>query len=165
MDGPAHPPQFFFTHRLKAACAGLLVTHIDVLRDVTRSAMAQGRFEIEAAVILPDRLHMIWRMPGRHDFTKDWRAIRSGFSRHVPRQSPETAPQSVWQPGYWHHHLQGDGDIQRHRHLISAAPVQAGLAKGVGDWPYSSFCRRRGGARTIAPVPSSPDPEVLRASK
>jgi len=46
---------------------------------------ARHPFTIDAAVILPDHLHMIWTLPeDDEDCALGWRLIKSAFSRGLP---------------------------------------------------------------------------------
>ena len=73
---------FFFTvvtfqHRKFLAQAPA----IDLLRQAFRAVMARYPFKIEAAVILPDHLHMIWRLPeDDSDYPVRWRLVKSYFT-------------------------------------------------------------------------------------
>ena len=43
----------------------------------------QGRFDIDAIVVLPDHIHCIWSLPeGDVDYSKRWGMIKAGFTRH-----------------------------------------------------------------------------------
>ena len=54
-----------------------------ILRQAFRSVMIRHPFKIEAAVVLPDHLHMIWRLPKDDgDYPTRWRLIKSYFTRH-----------------------------------------------------------------------------------
>lgn len=159
---PGHT--YFFTLRLRDARCDLLVRHIDVLRDATRLCRKRWSFDIPAAVILPQHLHMIWNLPdGDCDVAKRWRLIRSGFARNVP-SSPLPASSKtrrdggIWQRGMWAHQIRDQDDFDRHAHVIRAAPLQAGLVTRASDWPYCSLhhCLQRG-VKTTAPAPSCPD--------
>ena len=164
---------YFFTLRLQDQHSDLLVTHIGLLRDATRLCMQRWPFEIDAAVILPNKLHMIWSLPdGDADFSKRWRMIKSTFSRHAP--APAHIPPShqrrgekgIWQRRFWEHVIRDAEDYDLHMHLIRSAPIHAGLACKPSDWPYSSLHHRQAVApgrqfRTIAPVPSNPNPKAV----
>ena len=54
---------YSFTLRLQDPTSDLLVSQIDLLRNATRLCMKRWPFEIAAAVILPNKLHMIWNLP------------------------------------------------------------------------------------------------------
>ena len=159
---------YFFTVRLQEQRSDLLVSHIDLLRDATRVCRKRWPFAIDAAVILPNKLHMIWTLPeGDHDFSKRWRMIKSGFSRHAP--PPAHIPEShrkrgekgIWQRRFWEHLIRDEDDLAMHMHLIRSAPIHAGLVKRPSDWPYCSLNYQSAGRlKTIAPVPSAPNPKA-----
>ena len=168
---------YFFTARLRNPTSDLLVSQIDLLRDATRLAMKRRSFEVAAAVILPNQMHMIWVLPeGDADFGKRWRLVKSTFARHVPEDDIAEHGQSrpnqtgIWHRLCWEHLIRDQPDYERHIHVIATAPVEAGLVKRPGDWPYSSFSRRDAVGRppsvkTTAPVPSSRNPSIAaRAS-
>lgn len=160
---------YFFTVRLQDRRADLLVSHIGLLRDATRVCRKRWPFEIDAAVILPNKLHMIWTLPdGDTDFSKRWRTIKSGFSRHVP--APGDSPKSrrsggqngIWQRGFWEHLIRDADDLALHMHLIRSAPLHAGLVKRPSDWPYCSLHRQVNQVvRTTVPALSDPNPEAV----
>ncbi|PJI85088.1 putative transposase [Yoonia maricola] len=159
---------YFFTVRLQDQRSDLLVTHIDLLRDATRVCRKRWPFAIDAAVILPNKLHMIWTLPmNDHDFSKRWRMIKSGFSRHapapahIPKSHQKRGEKGIWQRRFWEHMIRDEDDMALHMHLIRSAPIHAGLVKRPSDWPYSSLNRAREQAlRTTAPAPSIPNPKA-----
>ncbi len=121
---------------------------IDLLRQALRSVMPRHPFKIEAAVILPDHLHMIWRLPqGDSDYPTRWRLIKSYFSHRWEEreEEPVTASRqkkgerSVWQRRYWEHCIRDELDMRRHVEYIHYNPVKHGLAGSPGEWKYSSF--------------------------
>ena len=160
---------YFFTLRLQDPTSDLLVAQIDLLRNATRLCMKRWPFEIAAAVILPNKLHMIWNLPPDDAaFSKRWRLIKSTFSRRVPPPvyiSPSQqrrGEKGIWQRRFWEHVIRDQADFDLHMHVIASAPVHAGLVKRSGDWPYSSLQRRKMGLdpsppKTIGQVPSNPD--------
>ncbi len=153
----------FFTVRLQDRQSRLLTDHIDTLRDCVRLARARWPFAIEAAVVLPDHLHMIWTLPpGDADYSKRWRLIKSAFSRQM---APVAAPASpltpsqiargekgIWQRRFWEHQIRDAADMAAHRAYVLGAPVHAGLAARPTDWRWSSVHRdvQRG-----VPVPAT----------
>jgi len=56
---------YFFTINLRNRYSRYLVTHIDYLRPAFHDVRRQRPFEIVAAVVLPEHLHMIMGASGR----------------------------------------------------------------------------------------------------
>ena len=139
---------YFFTVNLADRRLTLLIDHIHLLRVAFRGVRARHPFTIEAAVILPDHLHMIWTLPDDDaDFALRWRLIKGGFSRALPRDERISASRAakaergIWQRRYWEHTMRDDGDFIRHVDYIHFNPVKHGHATSVRNWPYSSFRR------------------------
>lgn len=161
---------YFFTVRLQDPASDLLIREIDLLRHATRLCLKCLPFTIDAAVILPNKLHMIWTLPpGDAAYSARWRLIKSSFSRHLP--APHDAPathlrrgeKGIWQRRFWEHVIRDSADFQLHMHVMAAAPVQAGLVGRPGAWPYASWNARKVGLdpppfKTTDPVQSFPDP-------
>lgn len=152
---------YFFTVRLADRRSDLLTREIGLLRDCTALCKTRWPFNIDAAVVLPDHLHMIWTLPAEDgDFSKRWRLIKSTFSRHLP--APEHADPSklravekgIWQRRFWEHLIRDDTDLANHQRLIAEVPIRMGLAAGPYDWPYTSVHRdrRHGSALAIRPT-------------
>ena len=139
---------YFFTVNLAERRLALLTEHIDLLRAAFRQVRGPHPFTIEAAVILPDHLHMIWTLPeGDPDFPLRWRLIKSAFSHRLPggeRISPSRAAKGergIWQRRYWERTLRDEKDFERHCDYIHFNPIKHGHALRPRDWPYSSFHR------------------------
>ena len=121
---------------------------VALLRRAIEVVQARRPFQVEAAVILPDHLHMIWRLPdGDSDYATRWRLIKSYFTRRRPgaREYPTTRSRqskgegAVWQRRYWEHLIRDEGDWRRHVNYIHYNPVKHGLAQSPVAWRYSSF--------------------------
>jgi putative transposase len=135
---------FFFTVNLFDRASGLLVSHIEELREVRRLR----RFDIDAWVVLPDHMHCIWTLPdGDCDFPGRWRAIKTTFSKSLPdieHRSPamiRRGERGIWQRRYWEHTIRDDADYRAHMDYVHFNPVKHGLVETAKDWPYSSFRR------------------------
>ena len=136
---------YFFTVRLADRRSDLLTHKIDLLRNCVRLCKVRWPFDIDAAVVLPDHLHMIWTLPpGDKDFSKRWRLIKSTFSRHV--DAPKTIRPSlqkrgekgIWQRRFWEHWIRDAADFAAHEAFLHASPVRAGLVAKPMDWKFSS---------------------------
>lgn len=138
---------YFFTVRLKDRRSTLLVDRIDLLRHSVRLAQVRRPFVIDAAVILPSKLHMIWTLPPDDcDFSVRWQQIKSTFSRHVAPGSTTRGNarrgKGIWQPRFWEHMIRDHQDFDLHEHLIATAPLREGVVKEGVRWPYSSMAKR-----------------------
>ena len=98
----------FFTVNLADRRLSLLTEHIGLLRGAFRSVRARHPFAIEAAVVLPDHLHMIWTLPAADaDFATRWRLIKSAFAHALPPGEPVSPSRAakgergIWQRRYW----------------------------------------------------------------
>ena len=140
---------YFFTVNLaERHGAPLLVQHVQALREVTQAVRLKHPFEIIAAVVLPDHLHAIWRLPeGDADYAKRWSLIKSSFSRRLPSTERISASRAtrrergIWQRRYWEHLLRDDEDLRRHVEYIHYNHVKHGHVASPVEWPHSSFHR------------------------
>jgi putative transposase len=139
---------FFFTVNLAERRLRLLTEHVEELRTAFRETRRRHRFTIDAMVVLPDHLHVIWRLPEADaGFATRWRLIKAAFSRSVvvgERISGSRAAKGergIWQRRYCEHTIRDENDFARHIDYIHINPVKHGLVTRVGDWPYSSFHR------------------------
>lgn len=140
---------YFFTVNLAERQGNdLLLRQADLLRETTRSMRQRRPFEIVAAVILPDHLHMIWRLPPNYaDFATRWSLIKGGFSRALPATERRGASRvgkrerGIWQRRYWEHLICDDEDLRRHVQCIHYNPVKHGYVSSPVEWAHNSFHR------------------------
>jgi len=140
---------YFFTVCLeRRGPGGMLVRHVDALREAVRAVRAARPFRIDAWVVLPDHMHAVWTLPpGDGDYAGRWRLIKWRFSRAVPPDgalSPARqarGERGLWQRRYWEHAIRDDGDYARHVDYVHVNPLKHGLVARVADWPHSSFHR------------------------
>ena len=139
---------FFFTivthRRRKIFSDPICVQH---LRRAMRDEQEQNPFEIVAAVVLPDHLHLMWRLPdGDSDYSSRIGRLKAHFTKiggEAVSAAKDVALQqgyrAVWQPRFWEHVIRDDDDFERHLSYIHFNPVKHGYAKCPHEWPYSSF--------------------------
>jgi putative transposase len=139
---------FFFTVNLYDRGSGLLVQHIEVLRDAVRQAQNRAPFHIDAWVVLPDHMHCLWTLPDDNvDFSGRWNAIKINFSRKIPGGEYRSVSRAlrrergIWQRRFWEHTIRDEGDYAAHVYYIHFNPVKHGLVECAADWPFSSFHR------------------------
>jgi putative transposase len=143
---------YFFTVNLADRQNDLLIREIARLRHTIRDVRDRHPFEIVAAVILPEHLHMIWSLPmGDDDFSTRWGLIKAGFSRGIDSTERRSASRSrkgergIWQRRFYDHLCRDEQDLENHIHYIHYNPVKHGLVERPADWPHSSihqFIRR-----------------------
>jgi putative transposase len=115
---------------------------VGLLRESFRRVREQRPFVLEAAVILPDHLHCILRLPaGDADYPGRWREIKKRFSAQVARDTNARHERLVWQRRYYEHAIRDEEDWRRHLDYLHYNPVKHGLVGRVRDWPWSSFGR------------------------
>jgi putative transposase len=131
----------------------LLQSEAAVLAFEEAVAAVQSRhpFEVEAQVILPDHLHVMWSLPeGDAGYPMRWRLIKSAFTRkhlHTHEARPLSASraakgeQAVWQRRFWEHLIRDEKDFAAHLDYIHYNPVRHGLVAAPRDWPHSTFAK------------------------
>jgi putative transposase len=137
----------FFTLNLQDRDRRLLVEHIDALRNAFRGAAAACSFDVVAAVVLPEHLHLIWSLPeGDADNAARWRHIKSDFTRMLRERSAIGHEDRVWQHRYWERLIRDERDLLAHIDYVHYNPVKHGHVERAIEWPHSSFHRyvRRG---------------------
>ncbi len=128
--------EYFFTVNLEDRAS-------DALRAAWRDTEERMPFETVAAVVLPDHLHCIWKLPsGDTNFALRWRVRKTHFTRSLIDRG-EAAPgrRAVWQRRFWEHAIRNDEDRLRHVDYIHNNPVRHGHCARVDEWPYSTWRR------------------------
>ncbi|MEJ2380689.1 MAG: transposase [Gammaproteobacteria bacterium] len=76
----------FFTVTLRNRKSALLTDNIGLLRAAFRQVHPRRPYTLDAAVILPDHLHVVMALPDfDFDYSGRWRAIKSLFVRYLRR--------------------------------------------------------------------------------
>jgi putative transposase len=138
---------FFFTVVVADRTSGVLVDHVDALREAFRITREERPFTIDAIVVLPEHLHAIMTLPaGDTDCSGRWRRIKGLFARQVVAagvavKRDARGEYALWQSRFWEHTIRDDGDLTRHFDYIHFNPVKHGHVARVSDWPHSSFHR------------------------
>ena len=123
---------------------------VELLRRALRAVNDLRPFTIDAAVILPDHLHMIWTLPPNDgNFDKRWSAIKSRFTRDwlaaggreaaISDRSARKRHRGVWQHRFFEHTIRNEEDLVQHIDYIHFNPVKHGLVSRPVDWRWSSI--------------------------
>lgn len=160
---------YYFSACLADPDSSLLADEVALLRHAVSLCQKLRPFVINAAVVLPAQVQMIWTLPDDDaDYSARWRQIKSTFSRHVPMPVGRSASlqkrgeKGIWQRRFWEHHIKDADDYALHDHLIATAPLRAGLLRDGGDWPLCSAYKRRmrfnaSSVKTTDQAPSNPN--------
>ena len=139
---------WFFTINLANRRESLLVDHIDALRDSLRIVKQNHPFEIVAAVILPEHLHLLIELPPNDNhYPMRIALLKSGFSRRLPKTETIRASRlkkrerGIWQRRYWEHQIRDARDLEIHADYIHFNPVKHGLVARAADWQFSTIHR------------------------
>ena len=157
----------FFTVTLAERGSRVLVDHIGVLREAVTVTRAERPFQIDAAVVMPDHLHMVWTLPEDDaEYSVRWGAIKARFVMGVRRAGvgvPDGLPEvrsgryaglkpglradkresAVWQRRFWEHHIRDAADYRSHVEYCWMNPVKHGYVERPEEWPFSSYRRDR----------------------
>lgn len=125
---------------------------IDIFRAAVAEEIHIRPFTIDAAVILPDHLHMIWTLPpGDEKFSIRWSRIKGRFTRAFLAAGGEEGVRSssrvereergVWQRRFWDHVIRDDREFGAFVDYIHFNPVKHGYVNCPHEWAYSSFER------------------------
>lgn len=115
---------------------------VEWLRQAFQTVKAKRPFDLLAAVVLPDHLHCILRLPENdRNFSSRWQMIKTAFSRHIPTQVRKDGAKTIWQPRFFEHCIRDEDDFRKHLDYIHYNPVKHGLADTPAAWPHSSFLR------------------------
>ncbi len=123
-----------------------------LLREAMESTRAERLWTTVAIVLLPDHLHLIWRMSGDDlDYSTRIGAIKKRFTRaylaaggsegSVSDGGRKHRRRGVWQQRFWEHTNRDARDFHLHVDYIHTNPVKHGLVNYPRDWAWSSFHR------------------------
>jgi putative transposase len=122
-------------------------SNVKLLMDCLDKIMRTHPFEINASVILPDHLHMIWTFPGHDcDFSTRWNLIKGNFSRGFKdsevistKSRLKKRERAVWQRRFWEHLIRDQNDYNDLCDYIHYNPVKHGYTNSPLEWKYSTF--------------------------
>jgi putative transposase len=123
--------------------------HVERFRAAVQKVQQKRPFNVEAEVILPDHVHVLWTLPdGDADYIVRVRLLKSFFTKSLSclgetgDRSASRAmkgEQAIWQRRYCERTIRDEQDFQSHVDYIHFNPVKHRLAKSAGAWPHSTF--------------------------
>lgn len=124
--------------------------NIILLRQATRQIKIEMPFEIIGAVVLPDHIHFVWKLPPKDtNYSKRIGKLKVLFTKSLSIKSEKLTDISIsrqkhresniWQRRFWEHTIRSDLDLENHLNYIHYNPVKHGLVSCPHLWQYSSF--------------------------
>ena len=106
----------------------------ELLIDVLRSLIAEGRFELRDFVIMPDHLHMILTVFDEMTIEKAMQLIKGRFSHRLSHEFAYKG--EVWQRGFTEAQVMNPESFARHSEHIAQNPVKAGIVASADEFPF-----------------------------
>ena len=112
---------------------------LDAFRIAYRRVARDRPFNTLAAVVLPDHVHCIWRLPaGDADFPGRWQRLKRRSAQLLEARG---YPGPFWQARYWERLIRDEADLRAHMDYVHHNPVRHGLVERAAEWSASSFHR------------------------
>jgi putative transposase len=124
----------------------------EVCRAIERGAEAPlCHYVLQEYVVMPNHVHLL--ISPRIDVSRITQGIKGATARFANLQLGRTGT-SFWQDEVFDRFCRSAEESQRIRGYIARNPVRAGLAKAMGEWPWSSAHRRITSAPKAHPTKS-----------
>jgi putative transposase len=92
------------------------------------------RFLLHGFVVMPDHFHVL--ITPQESLEKSVQRIKGGFSFQANKAFEWRG--DIWIAGFSDHRIRDVGDFETHERYIARNPVEARLAKSVGEYAYGS---------------------------
>ena len=99
-----------------------------------KTADRAGRSETLAFVVMPDHLHWLVRLAGKHSLSRVMNLMKSFSALRINECLGRQG--QVWQRGFHDHGVRNEEDIASIARYIVANPLRAGLVDRLGDYPH-----------------------------
>jgi REP element-mobilizing transposase RayT len=106
--------------------------HAMIVLEAIRWLRTADRFNVDAAVVMPDHLHLVGQL-GESTLAKVMHTLKSYSAQRLAAVGVESP---VWQKGYHDHGLRDDEDYRVRVQYVLQNPLRAGLVRRVEDYPY-----------------------------
>lgn len=103
-----------------------------IVLDAIRWLHAADQFIVDAAVVMPDHLHLVGQL-GESTLARVMHSLKSYSANSLARTGVESP---VWQEGYYDHGLRDDEDYRVRVRYVLENPLRAGLVHRVEEFPY-----------------------------
>ena len=118
---------------------------VALLREAMTNVVEELPMRIDAAVILPDHVHLLATLPpGDSDFSKRLGSIKRLFTRSLEppvAHAGKRRDACIWQKRFWEHTVRSVEEFSALANYIHWNPVKHGYTKCPHAWAWSSFAR------------------------
>lgn len=123
-----------------------------LLHIAIKETQLQRPWKMDAIVLMPEHIHMLWIMPQNdNDYSTRISILKRKFTNtylgsggreaSVPEGQKKRRLHGVWQQKFWEHTIKDAKDYNMHLDYIHTNPVRHGYVEKPKDWPWSSFNR------------------------
>jgi putative transposase len=142
LDGATHGPRWLADFAIAE----------ELCRTIEHGAEAPlSRFVLHEYVVMPNHVHLL--ISPKIDVSRITQGIKGATARFANLQLGRTGA-AFWQDETFDRFCRSPEECQRIRGYIARNPVRAGLAKAMGEWPWSSAHRRITSAPKAHPTES-----------
>jgi putative transposase len=106
----------------------------ELLIDVLRSLVAEGRFELRDFVIMPDHLHLLLTVFDEMTIEKAMQLIKGRFSHRLSDEFGYKG--EMWQRGFTEVQIMNSESLAKHSEYIAHNPVKAGIVASADEFPF-----------------------------
>jgi len=117
-----------------------------VVRDHLQALVAEGLCSLDAYVIMPNHVHVLWTP---HIRLSQLMQRTKGPTARWANQLLGRVGKPFWQEEYFDRLLRSAAECKQIRHYIEWNPVKAGLVAHPWEFPWSSACQRDSGSEAV----------------
>lgn len=120
----------------------------ELLIDVLRSLVAEGKFELHDFVVMPDHFHLLLTVYDGMTVEKAMQLIKGRFSHRVSHEFGYKG--EVWRRGFTETQVMNRSSFGKHSEYIALNPVRAGLVTSADEYPFCFryLAKRKAEAKT-----------------
>ena len=107
----------------------------DLVSALIEGSVAHGFSRLEAYVVMPDHVHIMFRLGHSKSLAEALRDLKKIIARQVNTVLGRAGP--VWEEGYYERAVRGEDDFVRYLNYMLDNPVRKGLAKHVKEYAWS----------------------------
>jgi putative transposase len=110
---------------------------IQIVRNSFYFLRNEGRFYLFGYIIMPDHMHLLIALRGKHSLSQVMHSIKSYTAKEINNTLSKDG--KIWQDGYYEHTIRDEKDCMVKLRYLLENPVRKGLVEKVEDYPFSSI--------------------------